>query len=475
MVSGTARRVVRIIVASAGLAAAQSALADEPWSGLQYPHADWNVFAGAAYTSDATLAPNGPSDTIATAGFGGSLYQDTGRLKADLEGSVYYEDYLDDTYASHILGRFRGLATYAFVPERFTWTLQDTLGQLTLNPLLPTTPFNRVSANVFSTGPDVYMHLGGDVGLNLGARYGRADYQSNPDGELNDHRISGNVGLSIALAPTTTASLNARATRVEYQATNTPSYDEYDYYAQFATRSARAGLALDAGLSELRSNGATTNAPLAHLTAFRRLTPSWNLNVTAGEEFQNTANALQASLASTQVVNGQVVPGGTGGGLPTSGTPVANVILSTAVFRAQYAGLAFDFVRPRTTVDIHGTFTRQHYEFGAQALDRDLEDIGAGFTRRLRPSLSFRASAAYDRQKATDTTPGYEYRYADVGFDWRAGAMLTVTLAYHREDRPAQSPLPGYIENLVYLGLSYGPPKHTVQFQPPNPAGTGLR
>jgi hypothetical protein len=126
-------------------------------------------------------------------------------------------------------------------------------------------------------------------------------------------------------------------------------------------------------------------------------------------------------------------------------------------------------------MDLHGTFTRQHFEFGAQALDRDLTDLGAGFTRRLRPSLAFRASAAYEHQKATDTNPGYEYTTADAGFEWRPGSMLSVTLAYHWEDRPAQSPLLGYTENLVYLGLTYGPPKHTVQFQPPTPAGTAPR
>jgi hypothetical protein len=48
-----------------------------------------------------------------------------------------------------------------------------------------------------------------------------------------------------------------------------------------------------------------------------------------------------------------------------------------------------------------------------------------------------------------------------------------VTLAYRREDRSADVGGYAYKANMVYLGLSYGPPKRMVAFQPPSQASSG--
>ena len=457
------RQIHFIWVAVPGLAlAAPAALADASWTDLQVPHADWALSVGASHTDDATMLPNGPSDTIATAGVSGSLYRDTGRLRADIDGSAYLEDYTDHTFSNHVLGNLRTLDSYAFVPGRLSWMLQDTFGQVTLNPQLPAIPTNWISANILSTGPEAYLQLGNDFGISLGGRYGRADFQSNPNAQVDDQSFGGTLGVVKNLAPKTTVSLNGSVTRIEYQETGQPAYDEFDYFGRFNTESARAGVTLDAGYTQVRQSGSAANDPLLRLTAFRRLTPSWSVNLTMGSEFQNAAAATQAALSGTQVVNGQVVPIPVPGSTPGFGNGVANVVLSDNVFRSEHAGASLDFVRPRTTIDLHASVAQQRYEFGASALDRDLTDVGVGFTRRLRPSLTFHASASQERQKPSATEPGFRYTYADAGFDWRAGSWLGVVLNFHHENRPADSSFAGYVENVVYLGLSYGPPKRNL-------------
>ncbi len=231
---------------------------------------------------------------------------------------------------------------------------------------------------------------------------------------------------------------------------------------------------IDAGYTQVRQAGSTSSDPLLRLTVFRRLTPSWNVNLSLGSEFQNAGAATQSALSGSQVLNGQTVPVGLPGATPGGGNGVANVLLNENVFHAEHASLSLDFVRPRTTIDLHANVTDQHYEFNASALDRELIEFGAGFTRRLRPSLTFHASVSQDQQLEPAAEPGYRYTFADAGFDWHAGSWLTIALSYHREHRPVGADYPGYTENVVYLGLTYGPPKHNFVGQPPVQPGSTL-
>ena len=72
MQTGQLRSTPALLLILAGFGASGTAAADDPYSAYRTPHSDWSLFAGANFTDNATLAPNGPSDTIAT-GRGPSL------------------------------------------------------------------------------------------------------------------------------------------------------------------------------------------------------------------------------------------------------------------------------------------------------------------------------------------------------------------------------------------------------------------
>jgi hypothetical protein len=441
-----------------GIAAAASAAADDLFAGLQTPHTSWSMFAGASRTDNATLvANNAMSDTIATAGVNGSLYRDTGRLRADLGGSVRYEDYLHHTFTSHTLGSLVGTASYAIVPDRLDWVLQDTYGQVGTNPLAPTTPTNRINVNAVSTGPDARLHLGGATELLISGRYAQTDFESIANArQVNDRQVTGQLGLLERLSRSSSVSLNVSGSRVEYPVAGSPSYNQDALYGRFDSRFERGGVALDLGVSQLRENGTSVRAPVAHLTLFRRLTPSWNVNVTAGTDFRNSGQAFQAAFTGKTVVNGQLVPGRPPGTGAQPGAGVADVNLTQTPFRSSSGSVAFDYVRPRSTFGVSAGVIRERYQFGGSGLDRNLAQSSATFTRRMRPTLDFHATANYWRREPQPGLPADRTWTSDVGLDWRAGGRLGVTLAYFHQDRSVDAGGFGYRENRVYLGLSYG-------------------
>ena len=460
----------------AGLAASLSARGEDFYRGLQTPHTDWALFADVGHTDNATLLPNGPSDTIVTAGLDTSLYRDTGRLKADVAASAYWEDYLNGTFKDHVLGHLVGLVSYAFVPERFIWVVEDTYGQLNANPLLPTTPENRLNANVVTTGPDLYLHLSGDTELQLGARYSQSNFQQVGNANPDDQRLMGHLGLVQHLSQSTALSLNGAASQIQSQFTGQPTYDEYEAYGRYAHEDTRSGLALDAGASEIRQAHSVEHAPLLRLTLYRRLTPYWNVNLSAGSLFENSAYAFQSALGGTQVVNGQVVPtapGATGPG--TAGAGTADVIVSHSAFRAETARIGVEFVTPRTRFDINGGIERDRFQFGASDLDRDVISGGGSFSRYLRRAVAVRLAATYERRAPLATLPADRTLYGDLAVDWRFGPLLQATLAYHHEARSTELGGFAYTENLIYLRLSYGPPKRSNSGHGPSSGAPGTQ
>jgi hypothetical protein len=463
---------LRLALCCAGLGAAVTpAAADDLFSGLQAPHAVWSAFGGATYTDDATRLANGPSDTIAVAGVGGSLYRDSGRLRADLDGSVHYEDYLHGTYPSHVIGQLQANASYALRPEQVLWVLQDVYGQLNANTLQPSTPQNRINANTFSTGPDAYLNLGGGLALNLGARYSQGDYQSAAAAPLNDRRVTANAGLERRLSSDGRLSLNASGTRVEYREPGAPSYDIREYFARYQARGPRTGVALEAGTTTLTENNARVNDPLLRLTFFRRLSPFWNLNLGAGSEFRNTSSALQGALANRTVVNGQVAPGTVVGDPSRPGAPVVDVNLSRNAFRDTYGRASLGFVARRTSLSFSGGLGRERYQFSTVNLDRNTSNLGVTATRQLRPSLGLHAAVTVVRREPSASLPGDRTNNADLGLDWRSGSLLAWTLAYHREQRSADTGGFAYHENRIYLGFTLGPPKPALTTPGVGPAG----
>ncbi len=466
-------RSARLIVLMTGLAAAASARGDDFLQSLQVPHADWSLFAGATETDNAQRQPQGSSDTIAVAGVSGDLYRDSGRFKTDIDASLRFEDYLHKTFTDHVLGSLVGMAAYAFIPEKLTWVVQDSYGQVNANPTLPTTPLTRVNVNALSTGPDAYLNFTGATGLQLGARYAQSDYQNNPYvfAQPDNRQVSGNVGLIHKLSTLSSVSLNYSDARVEYRVDGNPHYDQQELFVRFESKTVRSGISLDAGVGDLKETGQDVKSPVLRLTLYRQLTPSWSLNLGGASEFRNAAQAFQAALAGVNVVNGQVVPTG-GAGNPGPGGTVGDVILTRSTFRSDSANLALDFLRPRTNFDLHASASREHYEFGGSGLDRDIVGGSVGVGRKLTPNLSMHLSGSYERRTpqspaAAQLLVGDRTTLADAGVDWRAGALLAITLSYHREDRQTDAGGFAYLENRVYLGFTYGPERQPVTFRPP--------
>lgn len=291
--------------------------------GLRTPHADWSASIGATRTDNAAFAEPGTSDTIANGGLQASVYHSDPRLLVAVDGSATYQHFVDHTFGDHVFGALVGRGSYSFVPDHFSWRLDDTFGQVAANTLAPATPTNRVNTNRLNTGPDVSIALSDATDIVLGGRYADTTFgnEAGVGGVFDQTRWSGTGGVRTKLSPVSSIGLDASTAKVDYKSASTAAYDQSEAYIDYTLRESRYGASIEAGGTQLKQFGETQNGPLLRLTVYRQLSPSWSLNASAGRAYESTGDLFASELAGARVVNGQVVGsvvGGNPGGAATS-------------------------------------------------------------------------------------------------------------------------------------------------------------
>jgi hypothetical protein len=440
------------------------ARAQDVWDAFPLPKSDWRVFSGLTHSDNVTKSPDAQADTIATVGATGAFFKDGGRLRANVRATAWYDEYLDNTYDGQLLGALAATVRYDLLPERLSWVFDDTYGQTTSNTFQPATPGNRANANFLSTGPDATLRFGPVAGLRVGARYERNTYD---DGTLDENRYRANAMLFRRFSGTTTGSINASAARTEYQGgtvtlasgQTADRYDIRELYGRWEMRRARYALSFDAGSTEVEQKGAKERSPLGRLTFYRRLSPSFNLNLSAGQEYRSGADILRDSINGVRIVNNQVVY------IPPGLDPafVFNVIADLNVrsqpIKYQSARASIDYVGPRTTVNVGGSTGRERFQFAGQNLDRDVWDAGVAVTRRLWPTLTGTLAANYYDRKFLNL-PNSDRNTAITGqVSWQVTSQFALNGGYRYERRRSDVDLFSYSENLVYVGVTFGRPR----------------
>ena len=309
--------------------------------GLQF-----GVDAGVGESDNVTLSSgNKVSQTLAVADLDFSLKQTGGRLTEDAVGNFSYLDFLQHAYSSELLGRFGGVANYALIPERLSWTLQDDWGQAQTDPFSALIPTNQVNINSLTTGPTWYARLGPTTFLNLSGLYSRADYQRIP---IDNSRFQGSLQLGHEISAQSSLSANAQLERVFYRNTilNT-DYNLERFYLRYELQGSRTDIALDAGVDRDVTGGTPNSGVLVKFDVKRRVSKAVTLDLAAGRTLTDSS----ASFNTQQSANMTATSGPT---VPVNVVTNSAGILSASVYTGNYVEASWRYQRSRTGVSLTG-------------------------------------------------------------------------------------------------------------------------
>jgi hypothetical protein len=374
-------------------------------------------------------------DTIASVGAQLRLDHESKRLRANVATHLEYLDYLDNNYDADLVGTFIGNAVVDIVEDRFSWTVDDTFGQITQNQFLPSTPDNLENVNFLSTGPEISLALGARNKLLLNGRYAGVSYE---DSNLDNQRVSGEFALRRDLSDASNLSMNLTTEQVSFDdELQGIDYDSNEAFLNYSLDAARTTLSADAGVAEIKSGDESNSNWLGRLAVTRRASSSLTVGLELGQDFSD-AGAAFVDLQENQ-------PGS------TDPVPVQQTSLP---FENTYGTVFARYSRNRTGIAFHAGYYDESYD--AQPLyDRKRTTFDLSVDRSLNAALSALVRVDYSRQdydvldsQFTDLTASFELR-------WKVGRSTHVTFEYEYLSRDDDATGLDYTSNELWVRFGY--------------------
>lgn len=397
-----------------------------------------SVEAGVGFSDNITRTSGTKVDeTLGTLGLVMAAEREEGRLTGAFNADLQYISYLDDTYDDDVYGRVDLNGNYWLIQDVFSWALEDAWGQVRRDPFAVPNPDNVENSNYFATGPDFIFRFGPRTNMTVTGRWSDTAYEESPQ---DFSRLGGGLGLSRSISEHTSIGLYGYASRVEFDDPLYGSdYDAQEYYGRFATAGARTQIELDAGYTEIHDQGVSSGNPLFRLTVARDVSPRTKLSLKTGTEFSDSGQLFQGI--------------GDNGGRPGFGNP-SDVIGTGEPFERRYFGLGWSTEGQRGRFGLGLNYRQEIYE-STTALDRDVTEIRADYSRGLSESTSLSLGARYEMEEYDDGSLDDDRLWFDLGLAWDVSPKAYIGFDYEYYTGDSNSPTREYDENRVWLRVGY--------------------
>jgi hypothetical protein len=396
-------------------------------------------------------------ETVATAQLRFSLDERTRRLTADFAGNLAYNEYLDETFESELIGNFAGVGNFALIEDRLFLEGSDYFGQVLGDPLAPANPDNKENLNYLTGGLRANFRMGGSMGLDLSGSYAVATYETAP---LDSTNLIWEVGLTRNLATASSLGLRVRHAQLEYDdpLSGAQDYDQGETFLRYLAEAGRTNLTLDAGYTQIdRELAGKDSGVLLRLEATRALSGRSTLTFGAGQEYSNSA----AAFASAQT--GEML-----------GLASQSAQQTALPFINRFASLGWNIQGNRTGIVLLGSWNKQVYD-DLTFFDQSDTSLAALINRDITPALRADLNLSYGRGKFELRGGDYTDIESSLGFRWQVSRLLWMSFSYAFLDRSSNTTGGDYSDNRFWLmfGTQRGAPRATMR--PPRFSSEGSK
>lgn len=404
---------------------------------------DYTLDAGIEDNDNVALAPTDPiSQRYLRGGLGFLVNEDVSALQLSLNGRVEYRDYRDDVFNDTVDGTLLGRLNWAAIPDRLSFSAEDSLTVQPVDALAPNAPGNRQQVNVVSLGPTLLFDWTRSLRGRAELRYVNSNAEVTD--EFNSNHLTLALGATREFSPTSALSLLAQTQRVDFDNDAVArDYHRYDLYARYERKLAHFDLGLDAGYSRIDyRRGAARTDPL--LRADLRWSPTTRsvFIAEASSEFSDTASdSLRAisAEASTSVPD-QVLTG--------------NAVINASPFVVHGFELDYEFSGARFGFGVGG-FSRNRNYVDADNYDQRVRGLRANVQWTIRPSLVFGAHVTRDRLEYTSLLREDRTLRTGATLRYRLARRWSMGLDWERYKRDSTAAGQTVAQNIVYLSISY--------------------
>lgn len=377
------------------------------------------------------------SDTIFIPGFDVTLRQDGARVRTNLAGSIEYRDYLGGSYADTTRAQLDGVVDWILVPERLTWSFQDSLGVQPINELAADSPDNQQQTNAFATGPSLLFGRRGGIDGRFDLRY--IDSYAEKTRAFDTRRAAAALSIGHDLDSTSRISGNAAVQRVRFKHDATGAdFTRRDLYAEYTRTLNHFDLDLLAGYSRLshedsalgRSGGPLLGATLGWRTDARN-----TFTLALARRFTDAADTMLGNDIATT--------------LPT-GVNTGDASVTAQAYLQRSADLAWDWQGERLGFSLTPYWHDYDY-VTATGLDRTARGVTAGVGYLLRPRLRLGLLATSEREHYDEFDRSDRNRSYAAVLDYEMTRRIGWNLSYTHAERHALLGDQSGNQNVIYL------------------------
>lgn len=386
--------------------------------------ADYTVGVQAEYTDNITLTDTNTEDEVPLSLLGGVLLEHAAaELDVNVRGLVDYRNYLQDTYDNETLGSLSAAAEWRPMPGLLHLVVEDYFTQTAINTAAPETPDNRVNANAFTIGPDLFFRLA--PATTLEAQVRRSEYYFE-DTVADSSRNSIGAGLVRAIRPQLSVSANVGYEDAEFSENSRNDFSKFDYFARADLERGRTELTVDAGMSDIdRAVADDVDGFLGRLMLGRQIRTNARVDLELSSQYTDSGvDMLTAGSSpfdfdrSGAQVSGDIFRDNRIEARYHSGTAERNWGLYFTVRDEDYevlpqdrksAGVRLELRRGIAESTYANAFVRYRKEdyTDVDLVNKDSE-LGLGVERRLTRQISARLDYIYNTRDSDDADFDYE-------------------------------------------------------------------
>ena len=423
----------------ATLAVAMIGLAAGP---AQAARLEYVADLGVERNDNLDLSPVDPhEDTIYRPGFGFFLSEDAEKFRGSAAGRVEYRHYADGTYDNGFVGEVSGRGDWLAIPDRLTFTFEDTLAQEAIDSFEADTPDNRQQVNVFALGSVLDFRMGPALDGQVELRY------VDSDAEVTDEFNSGRIELILRtirrLDETSLLAFNARGQSVDFDDEVTGrNYKRGDLYASYEKHLNRFDLELDLGYSHIGYNDGfdSRSEPLFQADLTWIASDSHRLRVGAASQFSDAATDTMRRLDQDAMIPGSILTGDT--------------VINASPFTEKRTSFDYTYTSTLITASLE---TYAHKLDYVESNEFDQRGYGASGTLMwvINPRTTAGAFVGLDHTRYLQLDREDEIRRYGVNLSRSFSPHWSARLEFARYERETSIPGDSADQNSLYFAIRY--------------------
>ncbi|GGK08924.1 hypothetical protein [Luteimonas terricola] len=402
---------------------------------------DYVVDLGIEHDDNVLMSAIDPADSNALrAGFGFVVSEETSTVQANFGGRFEYWNYVDGPQSNAFDTSLAGRLNWFFIPEKLSFTIEDSLEMRPIDRFAPDTVDNRQRVNVLALGPNVQFNWSRSVDGRFELRW--IDSRAEEADDLESQRLSAALHAIRILDSTSSLSLSLRGQDVDYKHDLTArDHRRYDGYLSYDRQLARLGFGLVAGYTWADyADGSSISHPLIRARAEWAVSARNSLSLGVAHQLTDSSDSAIAGITAATSVPDRL--------------STASVSLNSSIYEEDRIELNWTYLHDRLGFTFGPYYERIDF-LDATAFDETRRGVLMQLSYRLAPTWDLRTYADVARSDFRDLDLRTEDTRFGFGLHKTWSRHWSSALDYAHYRREANGPFGDSRQNIWYLSVTY--------------------